>query len=109
MALDKTGILNALKLRTETVPIEGGDVIIKEITADEYMELFNSDAVKNKKGELDGKIFASILATRCIVDESGNRIFKDSDASALSNGSTAVYSKIAVAVKALNGLGTGKN
>ncbi len=105
MALDKSAILKAMALKSETVTIDGGEVLLQEVTATEYMEVYNSDAAKNDKGEFDGTKFTSLLATRCIIDKKGKRVFEDSDAELLRNGSTAVYTKLAMAVKRLCGLG----
>lgn len=105
MVLDKKAILNAMKLKQEKVEIDGGSVIVQEVSAAEYMEVYSSEAVKSNN-EFDGTLFTSILATRCIVDAKGKRIFDDADAETLRNGSTAVYTKIALAVKRVNGLGT---
>jgi hypothetical protein len=103
--LDKAGILKAMELKRETVTVEGGEIILTEIPADEYMEIYTSDAAKDANGEFDGTKFTALLATRCIIDKKGKRIFDDADAEQLRKGSTAVYTKIAMAVKRLNGLG----
>lgn len=104
-ALGKAAILKAMALKKETVEVEDGQILLTEVSASEYMEVFNSDAAKDDKGEFDGTRFTSLLATRCIVDDEGNRVFADDDAETLRNGSTAIYTKIALAVKRLNGLG----
>lgn len=100
----KEAILNAMKLKSENATISGGEVIIKEVTAEEYQTLFSSETVKDLAGEFDGNVFASILATRCIVDADGNRIFEDTDAPSLRNGSSAEYTKIILTVKKVNGI-----
>jgi hypothetical protein len=110
MALDKQGILDALKLKTKTVTLDNGEAIITEISATEYMEVFNSDAAKDEQGEFDGTKFTALLATRCIVDADGNRIFSDAEAGLLSSGASATFLKLSSAVKDLNGIGvTEKN
>lgn len=105
MILDKAAIIKAMKLKTETIKIDGGEVIISEVTALEYMDAYTSDLAKDEKGEFDGTKFTSLLATRCIVDAKGKRIFDDADAELIRNGSSSIYTKIIVKVKDLNGLG----
>jgi hypothetical protein len=105
MALDKAGILKAIALKTETVAIEGGEVLVTEITAKEYMDIYNSPESKGDDGEFDGTRFTSLLVARCIVVTDGNRLMDDADAELLRNGSTAAYTKLAMAVQKLNGLG----
>lgn len=101
----KTALLGAIKLKSETVHINGGEVIVQEVTASEYMEVHQSELSKGEDGEFDGALFASVLATHCIVDRKGNRIFEDSDAALLRGGSTTEYAKILKAVNKLNGIG----
>lgn len=102
--LDKKSLLKALELKKETVVIEGGEVIVTEITATEYMDVYESPGAKNDKGEFDGVKFSALLAARCIVDAKGNRLFADEEADLLRNGSSSVFSKISAVVKRLNGL-----
>lgn len=107
---DKESLLNEVKLNTETVTIGGRGVILTEVSAAEYMDIYNSPEAKNEKGEWDGTRFTSLLVTRCIVDGKGQRMYDDADADKFRNGSTAVYTKLAAAVRRLNGLGAeGKN
>lgn len=103
--LGKAGILAALQLKKETLTIGDGEVTLTEITANEYMEVYGSDAAKDESGEFDGSRFTALLITRCIVDAKGKRILEDTDAEALRNGSSGTYTKLAMAVRRLNGLG----
>lgn len=102
--LDKAGILSAGKLKSEVVKLKSGDVIVSQITATEYMEVYGSEAVKDDKGEFDGNKLTAVLAARCIVDAKGKRIFADTDADALRGMSAPIYTDIIMAVKRMTGL-----
>lgn len=105
MILDRAALDKELKLKTEEVPVGSGKVLVTEVTALEYMEVYDSEAAKNDKGEFDGSKFAAALAVRCIVDKNGKRLYSDDEAGVLRNGSSAIYTKLVLAVKRLNGLG----
>lgn len=101
--LDKSSILSAMALKTETVQLDGGEVIVSEVTAESYMEIWESPLAKTD-GDRDGSKFSSLLVTRCIVDGSGNRIFADDEVAALRQGSTRVYTKLVAASQRVNGM-----
>ena len=105
MVLDKAGLLKKLELKTDKITIDGDTVRLTEISAADYMSIYNSDAVKDDKGEWDGTKFTAALACRCIIDEAGTRVFGDDDGALLSGGSTPVYKQIAEAVNRVNGMG----
>ncbi len=102
MVLSKADLLNELKLQSEEVQLSSGTVIVHEITGSEYIDAYNSELSKDEKGEFDGTRFVALLATRCLKDEDGNRMFSDDEADLLRNGSKSSYLKIVKAVKRLN-------
>jgi len=101
---NKNSLLEAGKLKTETVDINSKGVIVTELTAMDYMDVLNSPLCNDAAGEWDGTIFMSLLTAHCIVDDKGNRIYADADAASLRSMSTPIYNKIVAAVKRLNGL-----
>lgn len=103
MALDKAAILKAMALKTERIRVEGGEVIMSEISADDYMDAFNNPLSKTD-GEYDGTKFTALLVTRCIVNEKGQRVFDDTDIDVIRNGSSRVYTALVKAAQRLNGL-----
>lgn len=105
MVLDKAGILAGLKLKTEEIELAGGTVRIQGLTALDYSKLQDTFSTSQGDAEWDGVKFVALLATRCIVDEEGKRIFEDDDAALLLGGSKADYNKLAVAVQRVNGIG----
>lgn len=105
MILDRAALDKELKLKTEEVPVGSGKVLVTEVTALEYMEVYDSEAAKNDKGDPDGSKFTAALAVRCIVDKKGQRLYGDNEADLLRNGSSSVYTKLILAVKRVNGLG----
>jgi len=105
MALDKAAILAELQLQTERIPFGAGEVIVSEISAPEYLDIYNSPLSQNDAGEFDGTKFTALLTARCIVDEEGKRVFDDADADAIKSGASARYRKLVDAVNRINGLG----
>lgn len=111
MILNKKQILAATALKTKTVPLPEGGVIVSEITADDYLEICtlaadggieSADAQGNVK--LDMKKFNAALMAYSIVDAKGARIFDDSDIPLLIKRSQKSFSLIMKDIKELNGL-----
>jgi len=105
MTLSKKELLAELKLKTTTVKLASGDVNIRELSALDYLEIYNGEAAKGTDGEFSSNKFTSLLVAACVVDAKGARLFTDAEAGDLSGGSSSVYLKLAMAVKELNGLG----
>lgn len=106
MVLDREAILTELKLKTERVPFGSGEVIVRELDAPGYMDAYQNPLAKGEGEGVDGEKFTALLATRCIVDEEGVRIFTDEDAELLRAGASSRYSKLVGAVNCINGLTT---
>lgn len=112
MILDKSGILSAMKLKTETVPFGDGEVIVSEIAAMDYIKLWTESSVetgeKDNEGnpitKIDMSKFTPALLAYSIVDEKGNRLFDDAECSLISRSSHEPFLKLAEVAKRMNGL-----
>lgn len=108
--LTRDAILQAQKLKTETVPAPGwgGDVIISEISAPDRLTLFRDyQSLAGSEQEKDLAAMA-MLVVRCIVDGEGKRIFSDDDASLLMAKNLDTLRQVFAAASALNGIGGAK-
>ena len=107
MALSKDKILkHAGTYKTQTVHVpawvdEAGDdtVLVRGMTNREF-EL-------NMKGSDDGKATARVIA-RCVVDESGLKVFSDKDVDQIAELQNADLQPLSEAIAELSGLITGK-
>jgi len=117
MALDRSSLLNAMKLKTETVEIEGGEVIVSEIGAADYIKLWSDPKNQKDTGEkvlkegkeeavmvIDMAKFTPALIAYSVVDDAGNRLFSDEDVTLLARSSQGIFLKIAEASRRINGL-----
>ena len=103
--LNREEILAKTSLKIEAVTIEdwGGEVLVSEMSGT------SRDAWEQSIREKDasGKIVSprAKLITFTVVDEKGDRIFKDSDIEAIGKLSSSSLEKICIAAMRLNGLG----
>ena len=104
MVIDKATLLKNMALKTALIPMDGGDVSLKELSAVEYMEVYNS--LMDDKGEVDSDKLTSMLVVRSILDKKGQRMFTDEEAKTLREGSSMRYAKLAIAVNKLHTPGT---
>lgn len=108
--LTRAQILEAQKLKTQTVPAPewGGEVIVKELTSTERLELF--DIIAAKSGGLTEReqnlLFGALFVCRTAVDDKGKRIFEDEDAETLMLKNEKTLTLVANASGKLNGIGT---
>lgn len=113
MALSRDGILNAVDVQTEKVPVPewGDDVIIRGLTGDE-LDAFQG-AVRQFRPTFDGKGMEPVLVqdgmrakllVKCLVDEAGERLFTDQDAPALGAKNGAVIDRLYDIASRLSGL-----
>lgn len=111
MVLNKKKLLSAMALKTKTVKLPEGGVIVSEITADDYLEICNlsadggiesADAQGNIK--LNMKKFNAALMAYCVVDEKGDRIFDNEDIPLLIKSSQKSFAIIMAGCKEMNGL-----
>ena len=83
MILNRDAILGVkLKTKKITVPLLGGDVIVRELTGDQRgeIEILSMNIKDDKKAY---KMIRPMIAAMCLVDEEGNRLFTDADAEIL--------------------------
>lgn len=114
--LQKLDILSMGRLKTTTVEVDGGQIIVSELGATDTASLYADPAhliddpsgAKGKDGKpvqlLNFATFKPALVVRCIVDESGSRLFTDEDAAQLARLRPEFFHKIADAAMDINGL-----
>jgi hypothetical protein len=106
-----------MKLKTEVVEIEGGEVIVSEIGAADYIKLWSDPKNQKDTGEkvlkdgkeepvlvIDMSKFTPALIAYSVVDEAGNRLFSDADVDAVARSAQGIFLKIAEAARRINGL-----
>ena len=106
--LTRDAILAVVDLPSETVPCPewGGEVSIRGMTGSERDAFEQSLFI----GDADSKRFSADnvrakLLVRCIVDENGERIFKDEDVEALGRRSAQVLDRLYDVAQRLSGIG----
>ena len=117
MAFDRTTLLAAMKLKTEVVEIEGGEVIVSQIGAADYIKLWSDPSNQKDTGEkvikdgveeavmvIDMTKFTPALVAYSVVDEAGERLFTDEDVTLLARSSQAIFLKLAAVARKINGL-----
>lgn len=103
--LKREEILSKTDLKKETLSVEewGGDVIVSEMSA--AMRDGWEQAIREK--DASGRLVSprAKLVVFTVVDEEGERIFKDDDIEAIGKLSSATLEKICLVSMRLNGLG----
>lgn len=113
MPLSRDGILGAVDIQTEKVfvPEWKDDVIIRGLTGEE-LDAFQG-SIRQFRPTFDGKGMEPVLIqdnmrakllVKCLVDEAGERLFQDSDASALGAKSGTVIDRLYDIASRLAGL-----
>jgi hypothetical protein len=108
MTLTRDQILAAPDLKTEivAVPEWGGEVIVRMMTAAERddfeSKLFIGEGDKRRVNQAN---FRARLCSICLVDDSGDRLFKVEDVDALGRKSAAALERVFEAAQRLNGMG----
>lgn len=110
MRLSKDDILHAEDLRTEEVDVPewGGTVLVRGLTGRERDEFEGS--VLEQRGQKTVTNTANVrakLAVKCVVDDTGQRVFADTDANALGEKSGAAIDRVFEVASRLSGLGDG--
>ncbi len=104
MALTRAELLNEMRLETEIVKIsEGKEVIVSQIGAADYIRLW-TDPDSQTDGTVDMAKFTPKLVAFCVVDEKGEKLFKEEDIPLLARSSQVVFDKICEVARRLNGL-----
>lgn len=94
-----------LKRKTVNVPEWGGDVVVRELTGTERDSYEAQQTVrKGDRVEPNPIGFRARLVVRALVDENGNRLFKDTDAPKLSEKNGAVLDRLWDEIALLSGL-----
>lgn len=105
--LNREQILNAQDVETEivSVPEWGGEVMIKGLTGKQRDEFERSLIEQNgKKITMKFSNVRARLASLSIVDESGQRLFSETDISALGNKSAVALERVFAVAQKLSGL-----
>ncbi|MFI1767525.1 hypothetical protein ACH41H_36510 [Streptomyces sp. NPDC020800] len=113
MALTRDAIVKAQDIPTETVPVPewGGDVIVRGLTGDELDEFQGS--IRQFRKSLDGKGMEPVLIqqgmhakllVKTLVDDNGERLFKDNEAGELGAKSGKVLERLYDVAQRLSGL-----
>ena len=105
--LTKDDILGAADISTTTVEVPewGGSVLVRPLTGEErdaFEESMLSGQGKNRKVTL-ANVRAKLVA-RCVVDESGDRLFSDGDIARLGKKSAAALNRVYEAASKASGL-----
>jgi hypothetical protein len=106
MGLTRDEILSATDLKREEVDVPlWGKVLVSEMTAFDRLSFsdfagLSEDALTK---EAEHNLFAKI-SVRCLVDDSGERLFADEDYPLLAKKSLPALSAIAAAARRINGL-----
>lgn len=113
MSMNRESILEAMKLKTEIVEINGSTVIVSEIGAADLFQTWEDKTLKrkNEKGEEepDTVKFMSKIVVLSVVDEFGNKLFTDNDMPIISNWPRRNIEKIANKAQELSGAEDAKN
>lgn len=104
MILDKIAILEEMKLKTETVPFNAGDVIVSEIGAEDYIKLWLDLRYQDDNGNMDMAKLTPALVAYSVVDASGNRIFSEDDIQTLARAAHGPFNILAKSARRINGL-----
>ena len=105
-------------LKTETVTLKSGDVIVSEIGGSDYIKLWSypknqrdtgtmviRNGVEESTTEVDMSRFTPALISYSVLDEAGNRMFTEADIDKLSKLNSTVFLKLSEVARRLNGLG----
>jgi hypothetical protein len=104
MSLDRAGLLAALALRTESVTLPHGQVMVRTLTAAERINM--GAAASNEAGKIDNAKFSALMVINTVVDDAGERIFSDDDLPLVLAGASDVFEALFSKARALNELGS---
>lgn len=105
--LSKFQILGVNDLKTEdvSVPEWGGSVRVRAMTGFDR-DAFSESLAKDSDGNVDLSNYRAKLLSKCIVDESGDLVFTDSDVGALGKKSASAIAAVFAVAERLNGSGS---
>ena len=102
--LQKLDILTMGRLKTETVEVEGGQVLVSEIGAADSFALFSDPDNQDENKNIRMATFGPKLVAMCVVDDDGNRLFSNEEAPALARLHPVLFGKLVNAAMRVNGL-----
>lgn len=104
----KSAIMAAADLKTEEVPVPewGGEVLVQSLSAAERDRFEQSCVTQDKKGNQRTNLanFRARFVALVLVDESGRRIFTDTDVLDLGTKSAAALERVFKAGQRLSGM-----
>lgn len=107
MLLDRDSIMKADDRPVEEVecPEWGGTVLVRAMTGEERdaWETAVMQASRDPSGKATANATSKVIV-KCMVDEDGNRLFKDSDAGALGKKNAAAINRVWGVAARLSGL-----
>jgi len=108
MFLTRDLILSADDTKREkvSVPEWGGDLFVSTMSGT-ARDAWEQTLVTRRNGKTEPNLenMRARLVVACVVDEKGERLFKDEDALALGKKSSKVLEKLAKVAQRLNGIG----
>lgn len=105
--LSRDEILAAHDILTEEVPVPewGGSVLVRGLTGRERKAL--SESILDPKGNASTRLAINLqirLPALCMVDESGKRLFEETDVTALADKNSAALKRVFDVAARLSGL-----
>lgn len=104
--LGKEQIINANDLDTKEVEVpEWGGVVLLKAMSGKERDSFEASLQGKEPGSINLDNARAKLASKCIVDENGKRIFNDKEIEILGRKSAAALDRIFTEAKKMNGIG----
>jgi hypothetical protein len=103
MLLNREMLFQKLKLKTETVNLDDDEIIVSEISATDLINIYSREDLK-KGDTIDPAKFYPVLIAYSVIDEKGDRIFKDEDISILEKSGGKYYQELFKVARRLNGM-----
>jgi hypothetical protein len=115
--LNRLEILKEGALKTESVKLDSGEIIVSQIGGADYIALWTDPQNQKETGEIvvkngveekvltvDMSRFTPALIAYAVVDENGNRVFTDEDIPVIARLASGPFLKISEIARKLNGL-----
>ena len=113
----RSNLLKMMKLETEVVMIGKNKVVVHELGADDYTQLWTDpknekvvgkhliDGKEADKTEINMGRFTACLLVKVCKDENGETIFGEEDIEVIQNSKKDIFIKLADVARRLNGMG----
>lgn len=102
--LQKLDIIMLGRLKTETLAVDGGEIIVSEMGAVDSFALFTDRKYQDKDGVIVMAAFAPALLVRSLVDDAGARLFTDTDEAAVSRLPSRLFNDLVAVAMRINGM-----